>query len=184
MAILKATVLTRGNKICKRSETDIDDILLEAMREISGRTGVLVTETTDSTVADQAYISAPSDLANDLIHSFYLDSDLPWDKITWLEYLNNNKAGYCLHNDLIYMRPNPSSVQTAHIQHSYFDDDVDNIELPDKFQPALVRLVAAKLFEKYERYDETKVQLVLYQRELSLVWTLPTASICKFKGEF
>ena len=185
MAILKATVLIRANKICKRAETDIDDILLESMLEISICTGSVADLATGNTVADTAYVSAPTDLAGKLIHSLYINDDKPLDEITWSQYLRNNMAGYCLYKDRIYLRPTPSSSSDVYYcEYSKIDDDVDSIGLDAVFQEPLIRLTAAKLYEKYEMYDKIDYQMTLYERALIRCGAgkEPTAPVCQYNG--
>ena len=170
MDTTKAEILTQVNKNCKRAETDIDDILLAAMREISIRTGILTTVATGSTTAGQAYISAPTDLAANLIYSLYLGDDKPLDRITWKQYLNNNFGGWCLYKKRIYLRPNPTSARTYTLEYSQIDDDVAAIGLPDEYEPTLVELTCAKLYRKYEMFDKIEPAIVLYERELMMVF--------------
>jgi len=186
MTIAKADILVSVNKICKRAETDIDNILLEAMEEISRRTGAIPALATGTTTANQEYVAAPTDLAGNLIHSIYLGTDRPLGILTWTQYLNNNYySGYCLYKDRIYLRPTPGDSTTQYnLEYSKIDDDVDNIELPDDFKPALTRLTAAKLYEKYERYDEVEKQITLFERLLrQLQGHRPTAPVCQYNGQ-
>lgn len=167
--ITKASVLSRVNQICKRSETDIDDILLEAMIEISKRTGSVAELATGTTVAETAYVSQPDDLAGKLVHSFYLNDDPPMKLLTWSQYLNNNFYGYCLYKGRIYIRPTPSnSTDIYYCEYSKIDDDVDGIELDPVFKEALSRLTASKLFGKYQLYDDEDAQLTVYERALRI----------------
>lgn len=196
MTIEKGTVLTRVKQITKRTgETDIDDILLEALLELSERTGNLTTLATETTTADQNYVDAPDDLAGNLIHSVQLDDDRPLAPITWLEALNNNRrghgsnqhsfnnynrGGYCLYKKRIYISPSPGAGRTCNIEYSQLDDNVEAILLPDEFLGAIVRLTAAKLYEKYELWNEVEKELVLYERAFRLLHTEnPTPPVCQ-----
>jgi len=184
MAILKATILTRVNKICKRSETDIDDILLESLEEISLRKGVLTSLATGVCVADTAYVSAPSDLAGKQIHSFYINTDKPKRQITYSQILNNNIPGYCLYNDKIYLRPTPDGTETYTVDYSAVATDVDSITFPDEFLSLIVRLTAAKLYEKYERYDEVENQIILAEKQYNLLsGYAPVDPVCIYNGQ-
>jgi len=184
MSILKATVLSRVNKICKRSETDIDDILFEALLTISKRTGILTTQATGTTTAGQAYITKPSDLAGKLIHSVQLDSDDPLRPITWQQYLFNNRPGFCLHNGRIYLRPNPTGNESYTVDYSQKATSVADLsEFDDDAEETIVRLTAGKLYEKYERYSEAENQLILYNLALKgLSGDTPDDPVCQYNG--
>ena len=168
--MLKATILTQVNKNCKRSETDIDDILLAAMIEISTRTGILTTVATGTTTAGQAFIAAPADLAGNLVYSIFLGTDKPLDRITWKQYLNDNTTGWCLYKKKIYLRPNPEGGIAYSLEYSQLDLLVASIQLPDEYEPAVVELTCAKLYRKYEMFDKVEPSIVLFERELDKVF--------------
>lgn len=179
--VSKSTILTRVNQICKRAETDIDDILLEALYEISLRTGAVKALATGNTVADVGYVSQPADLAGKLVHSFHINDKKPLSEITWSQYLNNNISGYCLYNGRIYIRSTPaSSDDVYYCKYSKIDDNVNSIELPNIFTESIVRLTAAKLFGKYQMYDDLEKQMVLYERALNINKSgqEPTPPVC------
>ena len=128
----KSTIRTRVNQICRRSETDIDAILLEALTELSERYGLLVTDAS-GTLTSAGSFTAPTDLAGRMIWEVWIDTDKPLTPITYSQYKKQIYAGYALHNGTVYVYPAPSAGQTYHINYSKLDDDVDSIEHPDKY---------------------------------------------------
>jgi hypothetical protein len=184
MAITKSEILTAVNKICKRAETDIDDILLEALQEISNHTLCLKTSTTGNTTAGVAYIAKPTGFNSGNIIDGLVVNDVKIKPISWQQYLSGDFDGYCVYGDYIYIYPtNTSAVAYTIYFPRIHPSDLDSILFSDDYRAAVKHLTAAKLYEKYERYEEVSAQLTLYEVALSKVGTNQVPPICSYNGQ-
>jgi hypothetical protein len=164
--ITKANILIRVNKICKRNETNIDDILLEVLQKISKRTLSLKDEATSVTVAGQNYINKPSDMVGNTIEGLVVDGQRI-DPISFQQFINSSACGYCVWNDKIYTYPAFSTAKAYTLYYSKLHpSDLSTILFPDEYEEVIRRLTAALLYEKYELYDGMTAQLTLYENEI------------------
>lgn len=165
--MLKATILSRVNKICKRAETDIDDILYDALIKISRRTLSLKGLETGNTVANQNYIDIPTDMCGRSIDGLVIDGSVV-RPISWQQFLTGNTNGYCYYSDKIYLNPVYTIAKTYTLYYSKIHtSDLSTILFPDAYQMAVIRLTASLLYDKYEIYDGVQTQLGLYEIEMN-----------------
>ena len=165
MAITKAVLLTRVNQVARRSETDIDEVLKEALIELSRDTLALRTSTTGTLSSSTNTISKPSDLIG--VELFYLDSGV-LDPLSFDEWKEDRQEGYCFRGNAIYISPTPNSDKSYTLyyykQHAA---DPDTIEFTDEYKMALVHKVAQKIYENYELDTEAAEQRLKYQIEVA-----------------
>lgn len=182
MAILKATILARINKICSRAETDIDDILLEALQEISQRTLSLKTSASGTTTEGLGYITKPTGMLESGIESVnYGGVDLK--PVSWDQFIRGNIRGWCIYGNNFYFSTLTASQAYTIYYAQIHPDDLDSILFTDEFLKAIVRLTAAKLYEKYELYDKVQAQYTLYEDALNKISTGTTPPICAYNGQ-
>jgi len=166
MAITSGAILTRVNQITKRDVTDIDEILKEALVEISERTDCLKSSTTGTLSADTNTITEPSDLID--IDELYLDDEL-LNPITLAEWREGKINGYARWNNTIYVNPEPNTDKNYTLYYSKRHALSTTIEYGDEFQPAIVWLVAMKLYENYEIDEKALRAERKYERELAKI---------------
>jgi len=179
----KTDILSRVNQITGRAETDIDDILLEALVEIADRTCILKTSATGTLSASTNTISKPAGLI--VINAFDLDGDI-LDAITFEEYLANKLPGYVLRGSSIYVKPADNTDRSYTIYYSKKPVAVSELsDFGSEFQPAIVRLVASKVYDNYEITDKRNEQYALFENELaklSIDDEMPVCNIRTYKG--
>lgn len=165
--ITKATILTRVNQITRRSETDIDAVLVEALIQLSHDTQSLKATKTATLSSGSSAITAPSDFIDADILA--VDGD-PVDRITLDEWKRDKGVeGFCVWNDTIYLRPAPDSDKTLTLYYiREHAADPDTIEFDSgKYKEALVHLTASKLYRNYELKDQADDEERLYRREVA-----------------
>ena len=181
--MLKATILSRVNQICKRAETDIDDILLEALRMISRRTMALKTSTTSTTTAAQNYITKPTDMCGNTIDGLVID-DCRIDPISWPQFLESLGSGYVVYGGKIWFNPYYSDAKSYTLYYSQLHPaDLTTILFSDEFEESVTRLTAAKLYEKYEIYEGVSAQMALYENSIKgLIGYADMPPVAKYNG--
>jgi hypothetical protein len=182
--MLKATILSRVNKICKRAETDIDDILLDALRKISRKTLALKTSSTSTTTAGQNYITKPTDMCGNTIDGLIIDAE-QLGPISWDEFLSSKICGYCVYSGRIYFYPTYADSESYTLYYSQLHpSDLSSILFPDEYELAIVHLTAALLYEKYEIYDGIQAQMTLYENEIQgLMRYNDTPPVASYNGK-
>ena len=113
MSILKDEILTHLNKELNRTETDIDEHILEAMKDLSLQDEFLWVETTVDTIVGRPYYSLPLDYKSLL--SVKIDDENSLELIDWGEYqmliANETSADrsmptkFCIHGGFWYAYP-------------------------------------------------------------------------------
>lgn len=84
MTILKEEILAHLNKELYRTETEIDEYILEALKDLSLRDDFLWVESTVETIIGRPYYSEPLDFKHLL--TIKIDDNRPLGKISWTEY--------------------------------------------------------------------------------------------------
>ena len=152
MSILKAEILTHLNKELNRTETDIDEHILEALKDLSLQDEFLWVETNVDTIQSRPYYSLPLDYKSLL--SIKIDDENSMEKIDWGEYqmliANETSADrsmpdrFCIHGGFFYAYPTPDAVYTCTLFYNNFileSEDginaVDDIKFRDIFRNAI-----------------------------------------------
>lgn len=152
MTILKAEILTHLNKELYRTEDDIDEYILEALKDLSLRDDFLWIEATVSTIVGRPYYSEPLDLKHLL--TIKIDDNSPLYKISWAEYqiLIRNETSdarrlpnrFTQHGGFWYAYPTSDEIYTARLFYNAIVleseagvDAVDDIKFKDRYRRAL-----------------------------------------------
>lgn len=159
-------ILDRVNDITGRKETNIDKFLIEALIEISRRTCELKYEATGNTTADQNYIGKPTDL---VMLDYVVIDDERYDKITFAEFLNQEKDGCVERGTKIYIRPTPIAAYDYTVYYRRLHPSNTTILFRADFFPCIYHLVAAKVYEKYEISDKEAEQRVKYEGQIKML---------------
>jgi len=168
MSIAVADIKSRVVQITKRNTSDVtDEIILEACNEIALRTGILKGSASGTISSGTNTATAPTDMLSDTsVETFYLGTDI-LDPISFEEWREGKKRGYCVCNGTIYVTPTPNNDKSYTI---YYDKThgalSTNLEFPDIYQPAVVQLVAAKVYEDFEIEDKAEYRQGKYENEL------------------
>jgi len=128
MAILKAEILAHLNKELNRTETDIDEYILEAMKDLSLQDEFLWVETTVDTIVGRPYYSLPLDYKSLL--SVKIDDENSLEKIDWGEYesliANETSADrsmpkkFCIHGGFWYAYPTADAIYVATLYYNAY----------------------------------------------------------------
>lgn len=175
MALVEADILSRVNQICKRSESNIDDFLSEAAREISERTFYNKTSVSGTLSASTNTISKPSDCID--VDVVYLGEDV-YDKITFEEWRKDKRAGFAIRGNTIYIAPDNSSSRSYTLYYTKYGDVTD---FPNEYKMSFIYLCASKLFEHYNIDDEASKFLQKYEYELKKLVPEDELPVCKCK---
>ena len=118
MTITKEEILAHLNTELDRSETDIDEQILAALKWLSLKDDFLWVETTVDTIIGRGYYSLPLDY-KDMIE-IKVEDNKPLGKLTWEEYqsliANQTSANYdlpkryALHGGFWYAYPTPDKI--------------------------------------------------------------------------
>lgn len=129
MTILKKEILAHLNKELHRKETDIDEHILEAVKDLSLQDDFLWVESTVSTIIGRPYYSLPPDCKGK-IKTIKMNNHEPLGKMFWDEYqraianqTSDNYAepkGFVMHGGFWYAYPTPDIVYTATLFYSAF----------------------------------------------------------------
>ena len=165
MAITKAAILTHLNSELNRSETDIDEHILSAMKYISLTDDFIWIEATVSVTAGTVYYSLPSDYRK--LMTIHLTDKKPLEEITWHQYRKriagrtdeddrDKPTCFAIHGGFWYPIAIPDDKYTATLHYNAYvpesetiDDEtvnaVDNIDryFSDIFRDALNTLTKA-----------------------------------------
>ncbi len=152
MTILKVEILTHLNKELNRSETDIDEFILEALKDLSLQDKFLWIQSELDTMIGRPYYSMPPDYKS--LMTVKMDDNRPLGKITWQEYQilirDETSADYSLpnrfaiHGGFWYPYPTPDAVYTATLFYNAFvleseggTNAVDDIKFKDIYRNAI-----------------------------------------------
>jgi len=128
LAILKAEILAHLNNELNRTETSIDEHILEAMKDLSLQDKFIWIETQVPTIVGRAYYSMPLDYKK--LMTIKIDDNKPLEKITWKEYqkaiADKTSADYseprcfAIHGGFWYGYPTPDAEYTATLYYNAF----------------------------------------------------------------
>lgn len=152
MTILKADILTNLNKELNRTETDIDEYILEALKDLSLQDDFLWIEATVDTIVGRPYYSMPLDYIK--LMSIKVDDENSLEKITWSKYqmliANETTADremptkFCIHGGYWYAYPTPDAIYEMSLFYNGFilesedgTDVVDDIPFKDIYRNAI-----------------------------------------------
>ena len=153
MTITKGQILAHINSELNRTETDIDALILEALKDLSLQEGdFLWVESDVDTIIGRKYYSLPLDYVKLL--SIKIDDENSLELIDWGKYQSlianettadrNMPDRFCIHAGFWYAYPTPDAIYVAklyynaHILESEDGNDiVDNIPYKDIFRNAL-----------------------------------------------
>ena len=120
MTILKSEILAHLNKELDRTETDIDECILETLKDLSLQDNFLWVEATVPTVIGKAHYSEPLDFKSLL--TIKTGDNRPLGKLLWAEYQimirgqTSNDYGepdrFTRHGGYWYAYPTPDAVYT------------------------------------------------------------------------
>lgn len=128
MAILKAEILAHLNKELNRTETNIDEYILAALKHLSLEKEFIWIETTVPTIVGRPYYSLPLDYIKKL--SIKVSDNNSLSLIDWGEYqmliADQTSADYeepdrfCIHGGFWYAYPTADAVYTATLFYNAF----------------------------------------------------------------
>jgi len=128
MTILKAEILNHLNGELYRTETDIDQHILAALKNLSMADKFLWVETQVPTIIGRPYYSMPPDYKK--LMTIKIGDNKPLEKITWQEYQAfiydqtsaNYGEPYCfaIHGGFWYPYPTPDAIYTATLFYNAF----------------------------------------------------------------
>ena len=177
MAIAAADILTRINQITQRELTQaaFNPLLLEACNEIASRTGFLRTSQSGTINAGTNTDTGPTDILSDsAVETFELGTDV-LDPISFEEWKQEKSRGYAVYNGTIYVRPTQNNNKSYTMWYYRTHGAIGtNLEFPDIYQAAIVRLAASKVYDDFEIVDKAQYQNNLYENELT---KLPNPSV-------
>lgn len=148
---------------------DIDDYLLEALREISLRTGY-IRKTVSLTLQESDRLSnryafkidKPSDLISIisvLILTGYIDTQP-------INYVDGGGLGWHEASSTIHIG-GVKTGDTVEIDYSaYHSDDLSEIQFPDVYQQAIINLCASKIYSDYEIEDKAENMRMRFETDL------------------
>ena len=177
MTILKAEILTHLNKELNRTETDIDEYILEALKDLSLQDEFLWIETTVPTIIGRPYYSLPLDYKKHL--SIKIDDENSMELIDWGEYqsliANETSADrgmpnrFCIHGGFWYGYPTADAVYTVTLYYNAFilesEDEVnavDDIAFKDIYRNAIYCKTKAQYCRSLGWIDRAKEYEVDY----------------------
>ena len=152
MTILKAEILTHLNKELNRTEDDMDEHILEALKDLSLQDEFLWIETTVDTIIGRPYYSLPLDYKKKL--SIKIDDENSMELIDWGEYQmlianetpadRNMPNRFCIHGGFWYGYPTADKVYTVTLYYNAFIlesekgvNAVDDIKFKDIYRNAI-----------------------------------------------
>jgi len=181
MTILKEEILDHLNKELHRTETDIDEYILEALKDLALRDDFLWVEATVSMIVGRLYYSEPLDFKHQL--TIKIDDNSPLPKISWLEYqilIRNQTSAdydepnrYTRHGGFWYPYPTPDEIYTATLFYNASvlesEDEVnavDDIKFKDRYRRALNTLTKAFYCRSKEMKDASVDYLVEFKMDI------------------
>lgn len=168
MTITKAEVLAHLNSELNRTETDIDEHILEALKDLSLQDEFLWIEATVPTIIGRPYYSLPLDYKKKL--SIRIDDENSMSLIDWGEYqmlvANETSADrgmpnrFCIHGGFWYGYPTADDTYTCTIYYNAFileSGAVDDIGFKDIFRNAIYAKTKAQYCRGLGWIDRAKV---------------------------
>ena len=123
MTISKAEILAHLNKELNRTETDIDECILEALKDLSLQDDFLWIEATVPTIIGRPHYSEPLDFKSLL--TIKTEDNRPLGKLSWAEYqimIRNQTSNdyskpdrFTRHGGYWYAYPTPDAVYTMRL---------------------------------------------------------------------
>ena len=148
MTITKAEILAHLNSELRRAETDIDEHILEALKDLSLQDDFLWSDDTIPTTDGGASYSIPDDCKKELV--IKIDNNRPLGKITFREYQvliadetssdRDEPDRYAIHGGKIYPYPTPDAVYQMKVYYPAFileSGAIDNITFKDIYRNAI-----------------------------------------------
>jgi len=179
--ILKAEILVHLNKELNRTETNIDEHILEALKDLSLQAKFIWVETNIDTIIGRPYYSLPSDYKKLL--SIRIDDENSMSLIDWGEYqalvANETSADYgmpnrfCIHGGFWYPYPTPDAIYTVTLYYNAFileSEDgvnaVDNITFKDIYRNAIYAKTKAQYCMSLGWTEKAQVYQMVYEQIL------------------
>ena len=175
MPILKAEILAHLNKELNRTETNIDEHILEALKDLSLQDKFLWIEATVDTIIGRPYYSLPLDYKRKL--SVKIDDNNSLTLIDWGEYqaliANETSADrgepnrYCIHGGFWYAYPTPDAVYTTTIFYNAYvleSGAVDDITFKNIYRNAIYAKTKAQYCRSLGWVDRAKDYEVDYRQ--------------------
>jgi len=182
MTILKAEILAHLNSELNRTETDIDEHILEAMKDLSLQDKFLWVESVVETIPGRPYYSLPLDYKKLL--SIKIDDENSMERITWAKYqmliANETSADremptkFCIHGNYWYGYPTADAIYDATLYYNAYilesedgTDTVDDIPFKDIYRNALNCKTKAQYcrslgwIERAKEYEFDYLRLIL-----------------------
>ena len=162
MTIIKTEVLDHLNKELYRTETNVDEYILEALKDLSLRDDFLWVESTVETIIGRPYYSEPLDFKHLL--TIKIDDNRPLRKISWAGYqilirdettdARDEPNRFTQHGGFWYPYPTPDAAYVARLFYNAFVlesevidevtvNAVDDIKFKDIYRRAINTLTKA-----------------------------------------
>lgn len=174
MTITKAEILTHLNSELNRTEDDIDEHILEALKDLSLQDEFLWIEATVDTIVGRPYYSLPLDYKKKL--SIRVDDENSMSLIDWGEYqaliANETSADrdmpnrFCIHGGFWYGYPTADAIYSCTIYYNAFileSGAVDDIAFRDIFRNAIYAKTKAQYCRSLGWIERAKEYEVDYQ---------------------
>ena len=177
--ITKAEILAHLNGELNRTETDIDEHILEALKDLSLQDEFLWVQAEVETIIGRPYHSLPLDYKRKL--SIKIDDENSMGLIDWGEYqvliANETSADrdmpdrFCIHGGFWYGYPTPDAVYTATIYYNAFVleseggvNAVDDITFKDIYRNAIYAKTKAQYCRSLGWIDRAKEYEIDYRQ--------------------
>ena len=140
MTIAKAEILANLNAELNRTETDVDDYILSAMKKLSLADDFIWIESEVSMITGREYYSLPSDYKKLMtIHLKDGENKIPLSKVSFREYSkaaasiedsDDYAEPYCfaIHGGFWYAYPTPDDEYTAILHYNAFVPESEEID--------------------------------------------------------
>lgn len=174
MTITKAEILAHLNSELNRQDTNIDEHILEALKDLSLQDEFLWVEATVPTIIGRPYYSLPPDYKKKL--SIKIDDNNSSKLIDWGEYQSliadetsadrDEPDRFCIHGGFWYAYPTPDAVYTATIYYNAYileSGAVDDITFEDIFRNAIYAKTKAQYCRSLGWTDRAKEYEVDYR---------------------
>ena len=150
MSITQADILKRVNGNTERTETNIEDILLWVLLDLSKK-GCFLHATMTGAVPSNLAVTLPTTFQ---VEEFVSGDGCHLSRLTYNEYKHGRIRGYAIRNGSIYF-PEAYSGKSYEIAYlAKHAEDVSSIEFDEDFREALVAGCTAKVFKKYQQYTD------------------------------
>lgn len=177
--ITKAEILAHLNKELNRTETDVDEHILEALKDLSLQDEFLWVETTVETIIGRPYYSLPLDYKRQL--SIKIDDENSMELIDWGEYQmlianetiadRNMPNRFCIHGGYWYAYPTADAIYTVTLYYNALVSEseggvnaVDDIKFKDIYRNAINAKTKAQYCRSLGWIDRAKEYEVDYRQ--------------------